>query len=91
MSTSTPAGTGRPVLEEPSSQDRDRDRDRGAQEQGPRSGRSARRTFTTEFKRAVVQEYDAALNGSKGAVLRRERLYDSHIQEMAGRVGCGQG
>ena len=59
-------------------------------EQGPRSDRPARRTFTTEFKRAIVQEYDSAPNGSKGAILRRERLYDSHIQEWRAAFDAGK-
>ncbi|WP_197515666.1 transposase [Arthrobacter sp. U41] len=84
MNTSTPAGTGQPVPEEIASQDQ------GSAEQGPRSNRSARRTFTAEFKRAIVQEYDAAPNGSKGAVLRRERLYDSHIQEWRAAFDAGR-
>ena len=83
MTTSTPAGTGQPVPGEPTSQVQ------GSAEQGPRSGRSARRTFTAEFKRSIVQEYDAAPNGSKGAVLRRERLYDSHIQEWRAALQAG--
>lgn len=83
MTTSTPAGTGQPVPGEPTSQDQ------GSAGQGPRSGRSARRTFTAEFKRSIVQEYDAAPNGSKGAVLRRERLYDSHIQEWRAALQAG--
>ncbi|WP_206074661.1 hypothetical protein [Antribacter gilvus] len=56
---------------------------------GPRSGRAARRTFTTEFKRAIVAEYDAAPVGAKGAVLRRERLYDSHVQEWRAAIEAG--
>lgn len=84
MNTITPAGAGQSVPEEPSSQHEE------SSEQGPRSNRSARRTFTTEFKRAIVQEYGAAPNGTKGAILRRERLYDSHIQEWraASRAGA---
>lgn len=61
----------------------------GTGQPGPRANRSARRTFTTEFKRAVIQEYDAAPNGSKGAVLRRERLYDSHLQEWRAAFNAG--
>ncbi len=38
----------------------------GAPEQGPRAKRSASRTFSAEFKRAIVREYDAAPMGSKG-------------------------
>ncbi len=61
----------------------------GEPERGPRSNRLARRTFSAEFKRAIVQEYDMAPNGSKGAVLRRERLYDSHIQEWRAAMEAG--
>ena len=83
MTTSTPAGTGRPAPEEATGQDQE------SPEQGPRSNRSPRRTFTKEFKRSIVQEYDAAPNGTKGAVLRRERLYDSHIQEWRAAFEAG--
>ncbi len=55
----------------------------------PRGGRAKRRTFTAEFKRGVVAEYDAAPMGSKGAVLRRERLYDSHVQEWRAAIEAG--
>lgn len=55
----------------------------------PRGGRSARRSFTTEYKRAIVAEYDAAPVGSKGAVLRRERLYDSHVTEWRAQIVAG--
>ena len=41
---------------------------------GPRQGRAKRRTFTTQYKRQIVAEHDAAPKGAKGAVLRRERL-----------------
>lgn len=53
---------------------------------GPREGRAKRRTFTAEYKRRIVAEYDAAPQGSKGAVLRRERLYDSHLQEWRAAI-----
>lgn len=55
----------------------------------PRAGRAARRTFTNEFKRALVEEYDAAPVGTKGAVLRRERLYDSHVKEWRAAIEAG--
>lgn len=58
-------------------------------EDGPRAGRSARRSFTAEYKRAIVAEYDAAPVGQKGAVLRRERLYDSHVQEWRAHIAAG--
>ena len=83
MTINTSAGTSRPVVEEPSSQDPE------VSQQGPRTNRQARRTFSAEFKRSIVQEYDAASNGSKGAVLRRERLYDSHIQEWRAAIEAG--
>lgn len=53
---------------------------------GPRSAggpspRPARRSFTAEYKLAIVAEYENAPNGEKGAVLRREGLYSSHVIE----------
>lgn len=44
-----------------------------------RRGRTKRRVFSNEFNRRTVAEYDDGPNGAKGAVLRRERLYDSHV------------
>jgi len=38
-----------------------------------------RRRFTAEYKAAVLREYDATLKGQRGALLRREGLYASHI------------
>jgi transposase-like protein len=43
--------------------------------------RARRRTFTAQYKLDVVAEYDAAPAGQKGAVLRREGLYSSHVIE----------
>ena len=41
-----------------------------------------RRSFTAEYKLKIVAEYDAcAGDGDKGALLRREGLYSSHIVE----------
>jgi transposase len=41
-----------------------------------------RRTFTAEYKLRIVEEYDAcAGDGDKGALLRREGLYSSHVVE----------
>jgi transposase len=49
---------------------------------GPRSDRPKRRTFTAEYKLAILAEYDAATEpGAKGALLRREGLYSSHVIE----------
>lgn len=83
MTTTPAAGTGQPGPEDAPG------RNHPDQGQGPRTNRSARRTFTTEFKRSIVQEYDAAPNGTKGAILRRERLYDSHIQEWRAAFRAG--
>jgi transposase len=43
--------------------------------------RAKRRTFVAQYKLDIVAEYDAAPDGEKGAVLRREGLYSSHIIE----------
>ncbi|MDX2681009.1 hypothetical protein PV333_32620 [Streptomyces sp. NY05-11A] len=43
--------------------------------------RPKRRTFSAEYKLRMVAEYDAAPAGEKGAILRRERLYHSHVIE----------
>ncbi len=44
--------------------------------------RAKRRTFTAKYKLEVLAEYDAATaDGAKGALLRREGLYSSHIIE----------
>lgn len=43
--------------------------------------RARRRTFTARYKLEVLAAYDAAPDGEKGAVLRREGLYSSHITE----------
>ena len=45
------------------------------------AGRPRRRRFSAEYKAAIVAEYDAAPDGLKGSVLRREGLYSSHVTE----------
>ena len=63
---------------------------------GPRSDRPKRRTFSVEFKARVLAAYDAADRGERGAMLRREGLYSSHIvqwrkaADAAARAGLGQ-
>jgi transposase-like protein len=39
--------------------------------------------FSAEYKLAIVAEYELAPNGAKGAILRREGLYSSHVIEWA--------
>ncbi len=41
--------------------------------------RARRRTFTAKYKLEILAAYDAASEGEKGALLRREGLYSSHI------------
>ena len=47
----------------------------------PRSERPKRRTFSADYKAKILAEYDAAEAGEKGALLRREGLYSSHVVE----------
>ena len=56
---------------------------------GPRAGRPVRRTFSAEDKRRLVAEYEATPRGQKGAMLRRERLYDLHITEWRAAIAAG--
>jgi transposase len=51
--------------------------------------RPTRRSFTAEYKAAVVAEYEAAPHGEKSAVLRREGLFHSHVQEWTRARGAG--
>src|SRR3989440_11998535 len=56
----------------------------GAGEQRPDPGlpaRARRRMFTAQYKLEILAAYDAAAEGEKGALLRREGLYSSHIVE----------
>jgi transposase-like protein len=43
--------------------------------------RARRRTFTAAYKQEILAAYDAAPDGEKGAILRREGLYSSLISE----------
>src|ERR1700684_2302079 len=43
--------------------------------------RARRRTFTAQYKQQVLAAYEAAPDGEKGAILRREGLYSSLITE----------
>jgi len=57
---------------------------------GPRAGQPKRRTFTAAYKARVLQEYDALETGrERGALLRREGLYSSHIDGWRKSRGAG--
>ena len=49
---------------------------------GPRSGQPVRRTFTAAYKLRIVEEYFSLTeHGARGALLRREGLYQSHMEK----------
>jgi transposase-like protein len=49
---------------------------------GPRADRAQRRTFSHDYKLAILAEYDRCTEpGDKGALLRREGLYSSIITD----------
>jgi transposase-like protein len=49
---------------------------------GDPAARPARRRFSAQYKLAILEEYEASSDsGAKGALLRREGLYSSHIVE----------
>lgn len=56
---------------------------------GPRADRPKRRTFTADFKARVLAEYDAADREERGAILRREDLYSSHVAEWRKAADAG--
>ena len=51
--------------------------------------RARRRTFTAKYKLEILAAYDAARDGDKGALLRREGLYSSHIVAWRKARGAG--
>jgi hypothetical protein len=53
--------------------------------------RARQRTFTAQYKLDVLAAYDAAEPGEKGAILRREGLYSSHIVDWRRARRCGHG
>lgn len=55
------------------------------------AARAKRRTFTAEYKANILAEYDSHQRGSdeRGAVLRREGLYSSHISEWRKQAKAG--
>ncbi|MFC5188156.1 transposase [Actinomadura harenae] len=62
----------------------------GKKKEGPRAGRAKRRTFTPEYKLAIVAEWEQLTEpGARGALLRREGLYHSHIQDWKRLADAG--
>lgn len=55
----------------------------GVVEEPDPAARPRRRTFTAEYKARILDEYDALPHGSekRGALVRREGLYTSHLAE----------
>jgi transposase len=52
--------------------------------------KARRRTFTAQYKLEVLAAYDAAGPGEKGAVLRREGLYSSHVVDWRRARDAGE-
>jgi transposase-like protein len=54
-------------------------------------GRPKRRTFTASYKARILAEFDALPEGSpeRGALMRRERLYHSHLEHWRGQQQKG--
>ena len=55
------------------------------------AAKPTRRTFSAEYKAEIVAEYDSWPKGSeeRGAILRREGLYTSHISEWRKQAEAG--
>lgn len=55
------------------------------------AARPRRRSFTAEYKAEILAEYDSWPKGSeeRGAILRREGLYSSHISEWRKQAEAG--
>jgi transposase len=54
----------------------------GSRKRPVTGGRPKRRTFTAAYKLSIVEAYDQLSDpGERGALLRREGLYHSHIQK----------
>ena len=54
------------------------------------AARPKRRQFSADYKLAILEEYERITeDGGKGALLRREGLYTSHIVEWRRARDCG--
>ncbi len=53
--------------------------------------RPKRRTFTAAYKARILAAYDALPEGSpeRGALLRKERIYHSHLEDWRRQQGTG--
>jgi transposase len=61
-----------------------------ASARGPRADRPKRRTFTPAYKLAIAGQYDQLADArERGALLRREGLYHSHIQQWREAIEKG--
>lgn len=62
---------------------------------GPRAGNAQRRVFSNAYKLRIVEEYDGlSEHGARGGLLRREGLYQSHVEKWRrarerGALGTG--
>ena len=54
-------------------------------------GRPKRRTFTAAYKARILAAFDALPEGSpeRGALLRKERLYHSHLEDWRRQQAAG--
>lgn len=51
--------------------------------------RAKRRSYTAKYKAEIVAEYDRLDRDGRGALLRREGLYSSHISEWRKQAAAG--
>jgi len=58
---------------------------------GGKPGRPKRRTFTAVYKARILAAYDALPEGSpeRGALLRKERIYHSHLEDWRRQQAAG--
>ena len=58
---------------------------------GGKPGRPKRRTFTAAYKARILAVYDALPEGSpeRGALLRKERIYHSHLEDWRRQQAAG--
>jgi transposase len=58
---------------------------------GGKPGRPKRRTFTAVYKARILAAYDSLPEGSpeRGALLRKERIYHSHLEDWRRQQAAG--